>query len=81
MFDYPLLGSQLQTISTAAQVPAEYLLIVNQIAELANWKALQDANETLSYRELARRGQMLERSIASLHQNDTIQYQGMGSTG
>jgi len=60
MFDYPGLAAQLYTIAQAVHFPAEYMAHVLQIAELGQWKNIQDNNGTLSYRELARRGKNIE---------------------
>jgi hypothetical protein len=63
MFDYPGLAAQLYTIAQAVHFPAEYMVHVLQIAELGQWKDIQDNNGTLSYRELARRGKDIERVL------------------
>jgi Fungal specific transcription factor domain len=63
MFDYPGLASQLYTIAQAVHFPAEYMVHILQIAELGQWKNIQDNNGTLSYRELARRGKDIERVL------------------
>jgi hypothetical protein len=63
MFDYPGLAAQLYTIAQAVHFPAEYMTHVLQIAELGQWKNIQDNNGTLSYRELARRGKDIERVL------------------
>lgn len=63
VFDYPGLATQLFDIARVCQLPHEYMVFVAQIAELGQWKAVQDANGILSYRELARRGQAIELSI------------------
>lgn len=63
MFDYPGLAAQLYTIAQAVHFPAEYMVHVLQIAELGQWKGIQDSQGTLSYRELARRGKDIERVL------------------
>lgn len=63
MFDYPGLAAQLYTIAQAVHFPAEYMTHVLQIAELGQWKNIQDNDGTLSYRELARRGKDIERVL------------------
>ncbi|KAG8801567.1 hypothetical protein FS842_002233 [Serendipita sp. 407] len=63
VFDFPGLSAQLFEIAQAAHLPSEYMVHIVQIAELGQWKQMQDDNGVLSYRELARRGQAIERSI------------------
>lgn len=63
MFDYPGYAARLYSIAQAAQLPQEYMTFVFQTAELEQWKSLQDSNGTLSYRELARRGKVIEKSL------------------
>ncbi|PVF95250.1 hypothetical protein CPB86DRAFT_599621 [Serendipita vermifera] len=63
VFDYPALASHLYTIAQACQLPNEYMALVVQIAELGQWKSMQDDTGTLSYRELARRGKAIERVL------------------
>jgi hypothetical protein len=63
VFDYPALASHLYSIAQACQLPNEYMAYVVQIAELGQWKTMQDNNGTLSYRELARRGKAIERML------------------
>lgn len=63
MFDYPGLAAQLYTIAQAVHFPHEYMVHVLQIAELGQWKGIQDNQGTLSYRELARRGKDIERVL------------------
>ncbi|KAG8822119.1 hypothetical protein FRC18_011100 [Serendipita sp. 400] len=64
VFDFPGLSAQLFEIAQAAHLPSEYMVHIVQIAELGQWKQMQDDNGVLSYRELARRGQAIERIVS-----------------
>lgn len=63
MFDYPGFAARLFAIAQAAHLPHEFMTFVVQTAELEQWKSMQDASGTLSYRELARRGKAIERML------------------